>query len=259
MGRPEHARGLRRRARKAPDSIVLLDVSRPSEAKVVRTLWNRSTGPDVFARWPLISPSTGDCFFIGDEGNKRTLYALSPGGGPRGRLSALEVGGPKLSGLSLSPDGRYLLFASDRLDPNSASLDPDVDRNPSAREVDRLAEALEAQPATVRFAPWRGDAALHERPGRGTNLADRRPVGVRPALHEIPDWSRDGRRIVFHIQPRKNDWSNSRLVTIENRRRTAGFPRLSGRDVARPSRPTIRPSPSCSFPARCPVRRRGSG
>ena len=102
--------------RKAPDSIVLLDVSRPGNAKVVRTLWKRSEGPDEFARWPLFSPSSGVCFFVGDEGSKRTLYSLSPGGGRQGHLSALEVGGPKLSGLSLSPDGRYLLFDADRLD-----------------------------------------------------------------------------------------------------------------------------------------------
>jgi serine/threonine protein kinase/Tol biopolymer transport system component len=113
---------------KEPDSIVLLDLSQPSEARVTSTLWNRSTGPDVYARWPLVSPSTGNSFFIGDEGSKRTLYTLSPGGGPRGRLSALEVGGPKLSGLSLSPDGRYLLFASDRLDREPSGRGERVDQ-----------------------------------------------------------------------------------------------------------------------------------
>jgi len=101
--------------RKAPDSIVLLDVSRTKNVKVVRTLWRRSEGPDLYARWPLFSPSSGDCFFVGDEGSKRTLYFLSSGAGGPERPTPLEIGGPKLSGLSLSPDGRYLLFASDRV------------------------------------------------------------------------------------------------------------------------------------------------
>ncbi len=35
-----------------PDSIVILDVSRPEEAKVVRRLWNRSAPSDVFAAGP---------------------------------------------------------------------------------------------------------------------------------------------------------------------------------------------------------------
>ena len=56
------------------------------------------------------------------------------GGGPRGRLSALEVGGPKLSGLSLSPDGRYLLFASDRLDREPSSRAPESIRNNPAHQ-----------------------------------------------------------------------------------------------------------------------------
>jgi len=100
----------------APDSIVLVDVSQPSEAKVVRTVWSRSSGPNVNPRWPVVSPSSGNCFFIGQVGDTKTLYSLSQDAAGRGRLSALEVGGPKLAGLSLSGDGRYLLFDSDRLD-----------------------------------------------------------------------------------------------------------------------------------------------
>jgi hypothetical protein len=115
-----------------PDSIVVLDVSRPEEAKVVRRLWNRGATSAVFARWPVLTSPTGDLYFIGDELDTRTLYALAQHLPGRGRLSALEVGGPKLNGLSLSPDHRYLVFASDWL-----GRDPSQD----------AAESIRRQPA----------------------------------------------------------------------------------------------------------------
>ena len=106
--------------RVVPDSIVILDISRPEEAKVMRTLWNHGAASDVFARWPLISPTSGNLFFIGDERHMRTLFSVATNAGDSGRPSSLEVGGPKLSGLSFSPDSRYLLFASDWLGSESS-------------------------------------------------------------------------------------------------------------------------------------------
>ena len=121
-----------------PDSIVILDISRPAEAKVVRTLWNHGAASDVYARWPLISPSSGNLFFIGDERHTRTLFSVAPSSGGPGRLSTLEVGGPKLSGPSFSPDSRYLLFASDWLGSESSRERAESTRNHSAPEVKHL-------------------------------------------------------------------------------------------------------------------------
>ncbi len=123
-----------------PDSIAILDISRPAEATVVRTLWNHDAASDVYARWPLISPSSGNLFFIGDERHMRTLFSLAPNADGPGRLSALEVGGPKLSGLSFSPDRRYLLFASDWLDSERSRGTAESTRNHSEPEVKRLAQ-----------------------------------------------------------------------------------------------------------------------
>ncbi|MHC5542653.1 hypothetical protein ACYOEI_30880, partial [Singulisphaera rosea] len=101
---------------KMPDSLAILDIENPSVAKVARTLWHRSSKEDVYPRWPVISASTGKWFFIGESGDTRTIYAGSTQEDGQGPLTAIESGGPKLSGLSISPDGRYLLYASDRVD-----------------------------------------------------------------------------------------------------------------------------------------------
>jgi WD40 repeat protein len=202
---------------KEPDSIVLLDVSRPANAKVVRTLWRRGEGPDVVARWPLASSPTGDYFFIADEGSKRTLFALSPGR-TRGRLSALEVGGPKLSSLSLSPDGRYLLFASDRLDREPSIRAPESFKHGPAQEVDLLAQVLRANPP--RHSSTEGERMqlymrdLVEEGTGNTLIADE----VIPGLTWCgsPKWSHDGRRIVFDTSP-GTDWQRSRLMVVEAR------------------------------------------
>jgi hypothetical protein len=101
---------------KKPDSIVLLDISQPSLAVVVETLWLRSPEQDVYARWPLFSPRTNTCYFVGVEGSKRTLLSIKRG--ERGPAVALEAEGQEddLGGLCLSPDGRYLLFGANRPD-----------------------------------------------------------------------------------------------------------------------------------------------
>ena len=123
-----------------PDSIVILDVNRPEEAKVVRRLWNRRAASDVFARWPVLTSPSGDLYFIGDELHTRTLFALAQHVPGPGRLSALEVGGPKLSGLSLSPDHRYLVFAADWAGGDPSPEAAESARNQSEPRVNRPAQ-----------------------------------------------------------------------------------------------------------------------
>ena len=65
-----------------PDSIVLLDVTEPAQARIVETLWRRGPGQDVYARWPLFLPATGTCYFVGVEGSRRTLLSIRAGRGP---------------------------------------------------------------------------------------------------------------------------------------------------------------------------------
>jgi hypothetical protein len=106
-----------------PDSIVLLDISQPTAARVVETTWHRSPGQDVYARWPLISPSSGTCYFVGVEGTKRTLLSIKRGESGRAAAVEGEGHGDEMGGLTLSPDGRYLLFGANRHD-RAAALAP---------------------------------------------------------------------------------------------------------------------------------------
>ena len=78
-----------------PDSIVILDVSRPEEAKVVRRLWNRGAASDVYSRWPVLTSPSGDLYFIGDERHRRTL--VRPGSTP-------PRAGPSLRARSWRPE-----------------------------------------------------------------------------------------------------------------------------------------------------------
>ena len=101
------------------DSIALLDVHEPAEAKILEILWKRSADLDVTPRWPVFRPGTRQCFFEGVEGDKRTIYSVQRGESLRAKHMGV-VGhqhGPRpaLGSLSFSPDGRYLLLDANRL------------------------------------------------------------------------------------------------------------------------------------------------
>ena len=200
-----------------PDSIVLLDVSRAlgSEGGAVRSGVGPQ-GPDVHARWPLFSPSSGDCFFIGDEGRRRTLYSLSPtddGPGrlvrPRGRRPQAEQSQP-LSRRPISPLRRG------PAGPRALRSGTTVNHERSRSRSRPPGRGAEAKPAPARREGWRADAALHAGPARGQDDTDRRRAGPRPDLDRAPDWSHDGTRIVFDTSPGK-DCVKSRMMMMETR------------------------------------------
>jgi RNA polymerase sigma factor (sigma-70 family) len=108
-------------AKDEPDSIALLDVRSPAEAKVTEVLWKRSPELDVTPRHTTIRPGTRECYFVGAEAKRRGLYVIERDGSNRARaLGVVEYllkerpGGQQLGGLAFSPDGRYLLFHANR-------------------------------------------------------------------------------------------------------------------------------------------------
>ena len=65
---------------------------------------------------PVCSPATGQCVFVGSDPKGMALYTLDPGKpGPPRRLEP-EGHDKLIRDLAFSPDGRYLLFSSNRPD-----------------------------------------------------------------------------------------------------------------------------------------------
>jgi RNA polymerase sigma factor (sigma-70 family) len=97
------------------DTIALLDVTKPAEAKVIEILWKRGPDLDLAPRWPLYLADTRRCFFFGvDEANKRALYSVKRGESGRAERMEPELQDDWRGGLTASPNGRYLLFHANR-------------------------------------------------------------------------------------------------------------------------------------------------
>jgi RNA polymerase sigma factor (sigma-70 family) len=102
---------------KEGDSIALIDVRKPAEAKIIEVLWKRSDDLDVTPRWTVYRPDTGRCFFVGvGPTKKRSLFSVQRGESLRARRAEPE-GRDGMAGIhDFSPDGRYLLFSANRPD-----------------------------------------------------------------------------------------------------------------------------------------------
>jgi Tol biopolymer transport system component len=96
------------------NAIVLLDVHKPAQARIIETLWSRGEDLDVEPLWTVYSPATRRCAFVAAEPGKRTLYSVQRGVKRRARRLEPEGYHDRLSGLWFSPDGRYLLFCANR-------------------------------------------------------------------------------------------------------------------------------------------------
>jgi Tol biopolymer transport system component len=98
------------------DRIALLDLSRREEPQVKEVLWRKGPELDVKPTWPVYSPATGKCLFVGAGSEGMALYAVERGKSTK--AARVEPGGLKdrVAGLSLSPGGRFLLFCSTRPD-----------------------------------------------------------------------------------------------------------------------------------------------
>ncbi len=96
------------------DTIALIDVTKPVEAKIIEVLWQRDKELDVTPRWPVYWPETRRCYFLGVEGEKRTLYYVDRGKSRRATKVEVKGHNNKLGGLAFSPDGRYLLIGDNR-------------------------------------------------------------------------------------------------------------------------------------------------
>jgi hypothetical protein len=94
------------------DTIALIDVSDPPQAKVKEVLWRRANGPDVEPCYPIYSATSGRCIFVGKAANVMALYSVQQNKpGPAKRL-VLRENHPWIIDLAYSPDGRYILYSA---------------------------------------------------------------------------------------------------------------------------------------------------
>jgi RNA polymerase sigma factor (sigma-70 family) len=100
----------------AGDTIALIDVTDPARGKVKEVLWKQGRGLDVKPYGPIYSPVARRCVFIGKtEGTGRALYSFRHGQpDPPRRLEAEGLFDNLIQDPIFSPDGRYIVFSSDR-------------------------------------------------------------------------------------------------------------------------------------------------
>lgn len=92
--------------------IALVDVSNANEAKLKEVLWKKGDGLVADPMYPVYSPRTRRGVFVGREQKGQALYSFEPGKAPQ-RFEPNRYD-RKIASLALSPDGRHLLFCSER-------------------------------------------------------------------------------------------------------------------------------------------------
>lgn len=99
---------------KTSNAVALVDVRRNEPEAIKAILWRRSPQLDVSPAWPVFSAATRRCVFVGETAQGMALYEVEQG--KPAEVKRLEKGGldQRIAGLSLSPDGRFLLFCSTR-------------------------------------------------------------------------------------------------------------------------------------------------
>ena len=98
----------------AGTAIALIDVNDPSHGKIKEVLWKKENDPAVKIYYPVYSAMTRRCVFVREEPKGMALYAFQHGRPDPPRRLEPEGFDRRITGLAYSPDGRYVLFSSDR-------------------------------------------------------------------------------------------------------------------------------------------------
>ena len=99
---------------KAAFSIALVDIGDPATAKIKEIVWPRGIGVSDEPIYPVYSEKEKRCVFVGRSSMGFFLYRIDAE--TKGVPQRLEPNalGERIAGLSLSPDGKHVLFCSER-------------------------------------------------------------------------------------------------------------------------------------------------
>ena len=100
----------------AADTVALLDVADPGAVKIKSVLWKKGNGPEVTPADVVYHAETRRCVFVGREPKGSALYTVTVGDPAPARRLEKERVDKNVGDLAFSPDGRFLLFHSDRGD-----------------------------------------------------------------------------------------------------------------------------------------------
>lgn len=97
-----------------PDTIAMLDVSDPQDGRIKKVLWTRPAGQDLKLNYPVLLNGRGSCAFVGSDAKGAAIYLINPDEKDPPKRIGRDGDDKLIAGLVPSPDGRYLLFSSDR-------------------------------------------------------------------------------------------------------------------------------------------------
>ena len=123
----------------AGDTIALIDVGDPEHGKIKEVLWKREKGRDVKLHYPVYSPITRRCVFGLEESRGMALYSFLHGRPDPPRRLEPDGFDHKITGLAYSPDGRYVLFSSDRTEQRTRG--PQPGRDDTERQNSKVGES----------------------------------------------------------------------------------------------------------------------
>jgi dipeptidyl aminopeptidase/acylaminoacyl peptidase len=91
--------------------VALVDAKTPAAASVKQSLWRKTGTLSPF--YPMFHPATKRCVFAGKDEQGLALHSFRVGEPPK-RIEPVGYRG-KIASLAFSPDGRFVLFCSERV------------------------------------------------------------------------------------------------------------------------------------------------